>query len=823
MSSEPVSIGTPSADRQWRLDCAELRWICDPALIPCESTDQYPATNKMVGQARAEDALRFGIQCRAFGQNVFVRGLRGTGRITLVRQLLHELQPRTTEKRDRCYVHNFLQPDRPRLITLAAGAAPEFRRRIAELGEFVVRELAKALDNEPHLSQRQAAQEKWQQQIRDLTQPLEQSLADNQMALVTLQQGPLTTTAIFPTHKGEPLPPDQLSVLIEKGEASAEQLQKYEELRPQFQKELDRVARQVHDVVRQGRQQIELLKQESARQLLSTATTAILHDFPGTGVREFIDEIVRDAAEKRLSEENDEAVGLDNYGVNVIITHDPHDDRAPIVEEIVPNMMNLLGTVDATWTANEGGKADYRGVRGGAILRADGGFLILDIEDLLAEAGAYRALMRTLRTRRLEIVPPEMGWMRPFAVIQPEPIEVQLRVILVGDIGTYYYLDQFDSDFQELFKVLADLDDQIERDTTGIEHYTSVITSLVREEGLTPFHRTGMAALIEHGARIVSRGGKLTAKFGRVADIARESDYLARQRNSALVYSEHVTEAISRTKQRASLPSRRFSEMVESSAIVIETSGRRVGQINGLGVMTAGPLTYGFPTRITAAIGPGTAGIISIEGQSKMSGAIHTKGFHILGGLLRQLLQTDHPLSFSASLAFEQSYVGVDGDSASGAEIICLLSALTGTAVRQDLAITGAIDQTGRFQAIGGVNEKIEGFFDVCRYFGLTGTQGVVIPRSNAAELMLRFDVVEACRQGQFHVFAVESIQQAMELMTGVAAGTRSASGQYPTDSLLGLAVAKAREYWEKTSSAPRRLTRVVQPETSNNQQSVES
>ena len=270
-----------------------------------------------------------------------------------------------------------------------------------------------------------------------------------------------------------------------------------------------------------------------------------------------------------------------------------------------------------------------------------------------------------------------------------------------------------------------------------------------------------------------------------------------------------VREVVRRTKQRANLPSRRFIEMVENGTIRIQTSGKVVGQINGLAVIQSGPLTYGFPARITATIGPGTAGLINIEGSARMSGAIHTKGFHILGGLLRHLLQTNHPLSFSASLAFEQSYGGIDGDSASGAEMVCLLSALTGIAIRQDLAITGAIDQLGSIQAIGGVNEKIEGFFDVCRHAGLTGTQGVLIPRANAGDLMLRPDVVEACDQGQFHIFAIDSIFEALELFTGTPARTDSGE-QYPPDSLLGIAIRRAREYWEKTLAAPARLTQVA-------------
>ena len=369
---------------------------------------------------------------------------------------------------------------------------------------------------------------------------------------------------------------------------------------------------------------------------------------------------------------------------------------------------------------------------------------------------------------------------------------------------TYYQLDHADPDFRELFKVLADFDDELLRDDQGALQYATVVAGLVDSESLPPFHRSAVAALVEHGARIVARKNRLSAKFGRIADIAREAAFLA---NGEYVTGEDVKNAIQRTKNRASLPSRKFREMVQNQTLMVQTRGDVVGQINGLAVMRSGPLTYGFPARITATIGPGSAGLINIEGRAQMSGAIHTKGFHILGGLLRFLLRTVHPMTFSASLAFEQSYGGIDGDSASGAEIVCLLSALTGIPVKQTMAMTGAIDQHGHLEAIGGVNEKIEGFFDACEFFGLTGDQGVVVPKSNAGDLMLREDVVEACQQGKFHVFAVDNIYDAIELMTGHEAGRPAENGEYPEGTLLAKAHDEVERFWRLTLASPLRVS----------------
>jgi predicted ATP-dependent protease len=439
-------------------------------------------------------------------------------------------------------------------------------------------------------------------------------------------------------------------------------------------------------------------------------------------------------------------------------------------------------------------------ITAGTLLRADGGFLVLDARELLSEQGAWKILTRTLKNQLLEIVPADMAWPFSQPTIKPEPIAVNIRVIIVGDAGTYYMLDNNDPDFPNLFKVLVDFDSEIPRDSDGFNHYATVISKMVKEEGLLHFDKSGVAALIEHGARICARKDKLTTNFPRVADLAREGNYLALKEGAKYITGIHVNAAIKRTKLRGGLPSKKFQQMLAKGTINVFTSGQHVGEINGLAVIHAGPVVYGFPSRITGTVAPGRAGVINIEGAADMSGSIHTKGFQILGGLLRHVLPTNHPLTFSASIAFEQSYGGIDGDSASGAEFCCLISAMTNIPLSQEYAMTGAIDQHGRLQAIGGVNEKIEGFFDTCKAQGFTGTQGVIIPQSNAGDLMLRDDVQQAVKDNKFAVHAVSRVTQALEIFCKQPAGDLI-NGEYPENSILFKAMEKSKLFWENTNS----------------------
>jgi len=780
----------------------ELRWHCDPATLPFETTKDVATTPRVVGQSAAVDALSFGLETTAPGQNIFIRGITGTGRMTLVQRLLKELSPPCKAQHDRCYVHNFAEPERPRLLTLPAGKARAFRRQVQELAEFVRDGLWNALESEPIKVRREALQKREKEETTALTGPFESALKEANLALVTMQLGPIAQTAIFYVSEGKPIPPEEYETLRAKGEVSDEENDAIEKRKEQFQKRLEDVTAQIREIRRRSMRRIHAIVEEFARTVLGDMAREILVEFQGEDVQRFLSEIVDDVAEHRLTGMREELPDpVRRYGVNILSEHE-EGESCPIVVENTPNLVNLLGFIDREWTPRGPAPSDYTMIRAGSLLRADGGYLILDARDILTEQGGWRVLVRTLRNDVLEIVPSEFSLFGASS-IKPEPIPLNIKVILIGDAEIYYLLDRYDPDFGDLFKCLADFNDMIRREPDGMEQYSIVLAHIAKHEDLPHFDRTAVAALAEHGARIASRRGKLTARFARIADIAREAAFLAQKANAETVTATEVRDAIRRTRRRADLPSRRFREYLADGTIQIQTKSEVVGQINGLAVMSAGPITYGFPARITASVGAGQAGIINIEGQAQLSGSIHTKGFHILGGLLRHLLQTDHPLAFSASVAFEQSYGGIDGDSASGAEICCLLSALTGVPIRQNIAMTGAIDQQGHIQAIGGVNEKIEGFFDTCKDLGLSGDQGVIIPRTNAGDLMLKPEVVEACEKGQFRVYAVSTVHEALEVLMGIPAGERDEDGLYPEGTLLAQAVDKAREFWLRSRITP--------------------
>ncbi len=557
-------------------------------------------------------------------------------------------------------------------------------------------------------------------------------------------------------------------------------------------------------------QKIQHESQERLKQLIQSEARAILEGlllpqrkrYTSDGVQAFLESVVDDVVERGLPLLGEPAAFTERYRINLIEGHEA-DAGCPIIEEMAPSVQTLLGTIDRSISEDEAIVAPHMLIHGGSLLRADGGYLIIDARDVLSEAGAWRALIRTIRSGHIEMVAPDgaVTWRVP--PIKPQPIPVNVKVILLGSAQLYYMLDAMDADFPDLFKVLADFDDVIERGERAYAYYAGVISRFVREERLLPFERSAVAALCEHGARIAGRADKLTTRFGRLADLAREANYLAVRRNAATTTDEDVVHAVRRTKQRANLPSRRFQESVARGTIRIQTEGAEIGQINALAVIQAGPLTYGFPSRITASVGPGRRGTINVEGEAEMSGRIHTKGFAILRGLLHALLRTDHPLAFDASVAFEQSYGGIDGDSASGAETVCLLSALARVPIRQDLAMTGAIDQHGNIQPIGAATEKIEGFYDVCDRAGLTGSQGVIIPASNVGDLMLRQDVVDACESGQFAVRAVGRIEEALGIFSGLEPGTADEAGRYDPETFLGRVVSAVQRLWKQGRPHP--------------------
>ena len=787
------------------LPSSALRWRCNPQELGFTSTEEVEPIEGIVGQDTAVDALRFGLEIDAPGQNVYVRGLRGTGRLTLVRRLLEEIRPAARPSPDYCYVHDFDAPDRPRLVTLERGRGEAFRDRIRELCEFIAQDLAPALESD-FVKRRRAELERTAfARVAALTDPLEAELGESGLALAMVRSEAITHPVILPIIDGEPASPEELSALHAEGKIDDDDLKRWSDQIDAAMPRVDETFKQVGRLQRELRREARELVQHHARGVLEAATSDIHTDFAGKRVDAFVDAVIHDVVAHHLDDLDEPEAFTNQYAVNLLVSH-RSDDPSPVIVENAPSVRTLLGTIDASFGPEGAATADHMAIHAGSLLRADGGVLIVEAIELLTQPGAWQALVRTLRTGKVELVPPDLPipWVGP--TLKPEPIEINVKVVLLGESGLYRLLDEQDADFPTLFKVLADFDTTIVRSAEGVGLYAGVLARIIREERLRPFDADGVAALAEHGARVAAAAGKLTARFGRLADIAREASYLACKADSARVSEEHVVEAIRRTKRRADGPARHFRELVGCGAIRIATQGSVVGQINGLAVINAGPLTYGFPTRITATVGPGTRGAINIERESHLSGAIHTKSFYILGGLLRHLLPTEHALTFDASIAFEQSYGGIDGDSASAAEMVCLLSALTRLPIAQGLAMTGAIDQLGNVLPVGAVDEKVEGFYDTCQERGLTGQQGVVVPAANVGDLMLRRDLVDACDRGEFHVYAVDTIHEAITLFFGRPAGTLDDHDRYPPETVLDRAMQAALSLWQRAAapSTPR-------------------
>jgi predicted ATP-dependent protease len=537
--------------------------------------------------------------------------------------------------------------------------------------------------------------------------------------------------------------------------------------------------------------------------------------YPGTNVSEYLEEVRHhlldnlDPFKEREGEGEQEGETTDGlpkapsggperdpfrvYGVNVILAH-VDEEASPVIFETTPTYANLFGTIQRAYDARGGWTSDFMDLRGGSLLRSDGGFLIMYSLEALSETGVWRALKRTLNHGKLEIQPLEMFYPFGGSALKPEAIDINVKVILIGDRQLYELLYDYEEDFQKIFKVRVEFDEEMAMSDGVIAEYAGRLRALSEKENLSPFDRGAFAAMLEYGVRKAGRRNKVTARFADIADLAREAHYAAAAAGEAVVRAAHVRTALASKVERHNLIETRIREMIEEGTLLVDVEGERVGQVNGLSVLEIGGYSFGKPVRITATAALGKAGLINIERESNLSGRFHDKGIHIIAGYLRSRFAQDKPLSLAASICFEQSYSGVDGDSASSTEIYALTSALSGIPLRQDVAVTGSMNQQGDIQAIGGVNEKIEGFFDVCRIKGLTGTQGVMIPQSNVEDLMLREDVLDAVAAGEFHIWPVAKVEQGIEILTRSTAGHRNGDGTFETGTVFALVNERLKE-----------------------------
>jgi lon-related putative ATP-dependent protease len=773
-----------------------LRWRCDAGQFEFQTTDDLPDLEGLLGQRRAQCAIEFGVGMRRDGYNLFVLGPPGSGKRTVIRNYLERYAQAETKPLDWCYVNNFEDGDRPRVLRLPAGRGHRLEKDMAQLVDDLQSAIAAVLEGEEHRRKIEQAEQEFHDEHEESIEHLAKEARDQGLELIRTPTG----IALAPVRDGKVISPEDFQELPDEQkqaiEAAVELLQP--KLQAVIQKipQLKKMAREkIKDLTRDAtRLAIEHLIAPCRKKYSEYADVVAYLDAVAADVIEHSDEFLRprdDAPPMLVAEPRGPALG--KYLVNLLVDN-TLAQGAPVVYEDYPYYQNLIGRVEHE---SQMGSlvTDFSLIKAGALHRANGGYLVVQARDVLMQPFAWEALKRALRSGHIQIESLGAALSLISTVsLQPEPIPLDVKVVLLGDRLLYYLLQQYDPDFDELFKVAADFNDEIDCTRENCQLYAQMLATLARSEKTRPLDRTAVAAVIEQAARQVSDKEKLSTHVRSIADLLRESDYWADADESETVLSDHVRKAVQQQIYRSDRIRERVHEEIRRGTLLVDTDGQRVGQVNGLSVISTGNLSFGRPSRITATARLGRGKVVDIEREVELGGAIHSKGVLILSSLLAARYAKDYPLSFSASLVFEQSYGMIDGDSASVAELCALLSALADVPIKQGLAITGSLNQHGEAQAIGGVNEKIEGFFDVCAAVELTGDQGVLIPASNAKHLMLRQDVVNSAASGKFSVYTYERLDDAIGLLTGIEAGKRDADDAYPPGTVNFLVNRRLRE-----------------------------
>jgi predicted ATP-dependent protease len=759
---------------------------CDPATLDFETTESLEGLDDAIGQARALDAVQFGVGIRRDGFNIFAMGPTAIGKHTMVRRILGERAAGEATPPDWCYVNNFDVPHKPCAISLPAGRGLVFRDDMATLVEELRSAIPAAFESEEYQGRVQELEDEFKERQEQAFHDLAEAANQEGVRLLRTPSG----FAFAPVKDGEVIGPEEFMKLPE---------EEQEEIKARVAKLQERMQETLPAVLEEGKKSREKLKQLNREVTLAAVGHLIdaLRERYGDHekILAYLESVQKDVIEnvddfrRRKDEQQTGPFGIplpgqqppsfDRYHVNVVVDH-AEAAGAPVVSEDHPTYQNLVGRVEHQ--AQMGALlTDFSLIKAGALLRANGGYLVLDARKVLMQPFAWEALKGAINTREVRIE--SLGQMLSLVTtvsLEPEPIPLDVKVALVGDRFLYYLLSRYDPEFSQLFKVVADFEERVERNAESNLLYARLIATVARNESLHHFDRAAAARAIEYCARMAEDAERLSTHMGSLVDLLREADYWARERGRDTVTVEDVQTAIDKRIYRVDRVRERIQEEIRRGTIMIDTDGERVGQINGLSVLMLGSYAFGQPSRITATARVGKGDVIDIERAVKLGGPTHSKGVMIISNFLADRYAKQRPLSLTASLAFEQSYGGVDGDSASVGEFCVLLSALADVPIKQSMAVTGSVNQHGMVQPIGGVNEKIEGFFDVCDVRGLTGGQGVVIPASNVKHLMLRGDVVEAAAAGRFHVYAVETVDEALELLTGLPAGEPDAEGVYP-------------------------------------------
>lgn len=790
----------------------KLSWHCDLSFVPFTCTDEMTPLEDFIGQDRAIRAIQFGLGVNKPGFNIFVSGLTGTGKTSIIKAFLKKIAeergPIEADSRspeDWCYLYNFADADRPQIVNMRRGWGRILKNDMEQLILYLQREGRRVFESDEFARNRQALVEELQKKQQGMMEPL---MTEANESGFTLRMTP-SGMALLPIKEGKPMQEADYLAL------SVEEKKQLEEKRAEIEKRVEETLREGKKAEREVNERLEELEKQAGEYLVRIPLAELREKYRDDakllryfdGVR---DHILKNLHRFKAAEAAPATAQLLPvqmaepatdpflpYRINVLV--DNGDTKGPpIIVETNPSYHNLFGVVEKKPVIG-GYVTDFTLIKAGSMSKANGGYIVLYDRDVLANAGVWEALLRVIKNRELRIEEPAafFGWAPPQG-LRPEPIPTDTKVIIIGDPHLYRVLAAGDPDFREAFKVKADFDSQVDRSQQNIIAFACFISDYCNREGLRHFDNTGVARVIEQCSRMVENQEKLSTRFSDIVDLLIESDYWARQDKAELISAKHVEQAVVEKTFRLNLIEKRLQELITDGTILVDVEGTELGQINGLAVYQVGDFSFGKPSRITAKTFMGRGGVVNIEREAKLSGKSHDKGVLILSGYLGSKYAQEKPLSLSASICFEQSYDGVDGDSASSTELYAILSSLSGVPLKQNIAVTGSVNQNGEIQAIGGINRKIEGFYDVCRAKGLTGDQGVLMPTSNLRNLMLRADVIKAVEEKKFHVYAVQSIDEGIEVLTDVAAGTCDVNGKFPEGSINALVEQTLMHYAER-------------------------
>jgi predicted ATP-dependent protease len=781
----------------------QLRASFEPLLLPASTLDVEPL-QRLTGQDRAQEAIQFGLGVNAEGYNVAISGMPGSGRTTAAEQLVRAVASGAPRGKDWLYLHNFSDPSHPRAASLPAGLGARLQRDLAQLAEACRKDIPQAFESDSY-------QERVKEVLEPLNKAREETISEMQRAATAqgfaVDMTPMGFVIVPLGRDGRPLAPEVLQGLPRD---MREQIQK----RSEFVEGLvEQAMRELRKLDASAREAVARLDEDVATFVIAHIVEELTSRYGEYGLASHIiairNDIVANLAQlKQLSQAalsqlpphilgevtSEREALLRRYGVNLLVSRADSDDGAPFIQERNPTYHNLLGRID--YEAHFGSlTTDFTHIRPGALHRANGGYILLQLEDLLFDPRAWLMLKRTLKTRELRVEGiGDLMTPLPAVNLTPEGVPFEGKVILIGEPLTMALVEMLDPEFGRLFKVRADFEPDSALNAESIDGHARFVRRVADDCGMRPFSREALAEVLQFSARMAGRQDRLITRFGELSDLCKEAGHLAAMERTDSVSAEHVRRAIDGRRGRASMIPDRLREMILEGTRRVETEGFAAGQVNGLAVYQVGTHAFGTPMRISCRIGAGRRGVVAIEREVERSGAIHSKGVLVLNGYLTGTFGRERPLAFTASLTFEQSYDEVEGDSASCAELIVILCALANAPIRQDVAMTGSVDQFGRVQAVGGVTEKVEGFFDVCQARGLSGSQGVIIPATNVVHLTLRPDVVDAVAAGRFHIWAVGRVEDAIELLTGIPAGERDSQGNYPVGTLYHRVTAALEE-----------------------------